>query len=317
MIKNDRQIIKNDRQIIKKALTNSKSILIKPINIKYKVIKEDLNILKLRFSINTILSIILLGVLIYVLATYNSHWKLFFYLASWSYLMNIYYIISVTFIDFIYLIYNKFLKSYNIFVRNYFIRICFPFGLMSISVYWELVLLGKNFQKFEHGINDICVNIFLNGVVQLFLFFDMFASHHINKHNRINDIIILTIIIAIYYLLVCLGKYLNIFEPYNFMSRSDVRQMCGVGIIVYVLLLNGYIVFDLLAFCYFEDENVNINLSCYEVKNELSPRLNSINNLTLFDDNLTGQPINVKIYHDNLSQLNNIVNVENKIKKKS
>ena len=308
-------MIKNDRQIIKNSLKNTKSIVIKPINIKYKVIKEDLNILKLRFSINTILSIILLAVLIYVLATYNSHWKLFFYLASWSYLMNIYYIISVTFIDFIYLIYNKFLKSYNNFVRNYFIRICFPFGLMSVSVYWELVLLGKNFQKFEHGINDICANIFLNGIVQLFLFFDMFASHHIYKYNRINDIIILTIIIAIYYLLVCLGKYLDIFEPYNFLPKSDVRQICGAGIIVYVLLLNGYIVFDLLAFCYFEDENVNINISCYEDKNELSSRLNSINNSTFFDENLTFQPINIKKIQDNSSQLNSIVNVDNKYKK--
>lgn len=308
-------MIKNDRQIIKNSLKNTKSIVIKPINIKYKVIKEDLNILKLRFSINTILSIILLAVLIYVLATYNSHWKLFFYLASWSYLMNIYYIISVTFIDFIYLIYNKFLKSYNNFVRNYFIRICFPFGLMSVSVYWELVLLGKNFQKFEHGINDICANIFLNGIVQLFLFFDMFASHHIYKYNRINDIIILTIIIAIYYLLVCLGKYLDIFEPYNFLPKSDVRQICGAGIIVYVLLLNGYIVFDLLAFCFFEDENVNINISCYEDKNELSSRLNSINNSTFFDENLTFQPINIKKIQDNSSQLNSIVNVDNKYKK--
>ena len=308
-------MIKNDRKIIKNSLKNTKSIVIKPINIKYKVIKEDLNILKLRFSINTILSIILLAVLIYVLATYNSHWKLFFYLASWSYLMNIYYIISVTFIDFIYLIYNKFLKSYNNFVRNYFIRICFPFGLMSVSVYWELVLLGKNFQKFEHGINDICANIFLNGIVQLFLFFDMFASHHIYKYNRINDIIILTIIIAIYYLLVCLGKYLDIFEPYNFLPKSDVRQICGAGIIVYVLLLNGYIVFDLLAFCYFEDKNVNINISCYEDKNELSSRLNSINNSTFFDENLTFQPINIKKFQDNSSQLNSIVNVDNNYKK--
>ena len=68
---------KNDRQIIKNV-TNSKNIIIKPINIKNKVIKEDLNILKLRFSINTILSIILLAILIYILATYDSHWKLFF-----------------------------------------------------------------------------------------------------------------------------------------------------------------------------------------------------------------------------------------------
>ena len=307
-------MIKNDRQIIKYSLTNSKNILIKPINIKNKIIKEDLNILKLRFSINIILSIILLAVLIYVLATYYSHWKLFFYLASWSYLMIIYYIISVTFIDFFYLIYNKFLKEYNNFVRNYFIRICFPFGLMSSVVYWELVLFGDNFQKFDLEVNDICESIYLNGIVQLFLFFDMFTSHHINKNNRINDIIILTIIIVIYFLLVCLGKYLNVFEPYNFMKRSDVRQISGSGIIVYVLLLNGYIIFDLLAYYYFENENVNINLTYIEDKNELSSRVNPINNSIFFEENLTNQPINDKIFQDFSRQLNNINNENNNIK---
>ena len=147
------------------------------------------------------------------------------------------------------------------------------------------------------------------------LFFDMFASHHIYKYNRINDIIILTLIIAVYYLLICFGKYLKIFEPYSFMPRSDVRQISGVGIIVYVLLLNGYIVFDLLAYCYFEDENVNINLFCYEDKNDLSSRLNSINNSTFCDENLTNQPINIKIYQDYSRQFNSIINEKNKIKK--
>lgn len=114
--------------------------------------------------------------------------------------------------------------------------------------------MGSNFQKVS-GVYDIYKNIFLNGIVLLFLFFDMFTSHHIYKYNKIYDISILTFIILFYYLILCLGKYKNIFQPYDFMFISDVRQIIGTGIIIYVLLLNGYIIFDLSAYYFFVNEN--------------------------------------------------------------
>ena len=215
--------------------------------------------------------------------------------------MSLYYIISVTIIDLISLIFKKSLTSYNNFIRNYFIRICIPFGITSAFVYWELVLLGNNFQHIGHNAYDISESIFLNGIVQFFLFFDMLASHHQYKINRINDIIILTILLICFYLLISFSKFLYVYEPYNFMERSDVRQIIGVGIIVYVLLLNGYLVFDLIALCFFEKENsLDIKQFIKEDNIEISSRDYFFNNST----NLTNQTINLNIYRSNIKQLN-------------
>ena len=262
---------KNDRIIEKQLEENNKNKVINPLDIKSKNNKKELSFQKCRLAINIILSIILIIVLIYAFATYNPQWRMFYFLASWSYLMNIYYILSVTTIDFFCLTFNKFFKCYNSFIRDYYIRICFPFGITAVFIYWELVLMGSNFQKVGDDPIDISESIFLNGFQQFFLFFDMFTATHIYKNTRIYDIIILTIIIAIYYLIVSTGKYLEFYEPYDFMKRSEVRQIIAVAIIVYVLLLNGYIAFDLLAFYFFDREDDKIiDSSFYEDKNASS-----------------------------------------------
>ena len=279
---------------------NFKKEIIKPLSIKSKNIKKDLRIQVFRLIINMILSIILIVIFIYAWITYNPQWRIFFYLASWSYLMNIYYIISVTIIDFFFLVFNKYFIEYNNFIRNYYIRICVPFAITSAFVFWELVLMGKNFKRIKHGPYDICESIFLNGFEQFFLFFDMFTARHIYKYNRINDIIILTIIIAIYYLLLSIGKYLYIYEPYEFMNRSDVRQIIGSGIIVYILLLNGYIVFDLLAFYFFEKEN---DIIIYSIIDENKNNITSIQTLSTYDKSLTNQS-NIFMFKTQLKESN-------------
>ena len=267
-------MIKNDKQIIEKTELNPIKNKNGHININSKEKTEEQFYIRIFILIiNIIFSIILLVVFIYALITYNPQWKLFYYLSSWSYLLNIYYIISVTIIDLNHLIINKFYSSYDNFIRNYFIRLCFPFGITSGFVYWELVLLGKNFQHIDYDAYNISVSIFLNGIIQLFLFFDMIVSHHHYKYNRINDIFILTILLVCYYLIVSIAKFLYIFEPYDFIGRSDVRQIIGIGIIIYVLLLNGYLVFDLLALSLFEKENVSKKNSFNnENKSEMSYR---------------------------------------------
>ena len=308
-------MIKNEEQII----NTSNNILEDTINIKQlnNISKEEKYIQILRLVINIILSLILIAVFIYALITYNPLWRAFYFLASWSYVMNIFYILSITIIDIFYIIKNILLEQYNNFIRNYFIRICIPFSIASVFVYWELILLGSNFEKIGDDAYDYSVNIFLNGIVLVFLFFDMFTSHHVYKHNRINDVIILTINIIIYYLLLCLGKYLEFFEPYDFMMRSDVRQIIGVGIIVYILVLNGYIVFDLLAFCFFKHENEKIkNLPIIYDNNEIISSSTNYNCI-IEKDNFTNTNINLKDFSSSLKKIDTIKETSgiNRIKK--
>lgn len=270
-------------------------------NRKIKPKKEGLCIRIFRLIINTILSLILIGAAIYALLKYDPQWRIFYFLASWSYFMILIYIISVTIIDFFSVAFKIYFNSYNDFIRNYYIRICAPFSIATFFVYWELVLLGNSFQKRGDEIYDYCEAVFLNGIVLLFLFFDILASPHIYRQNRCTDIVILTIIILFYYVLVCLGKYLEVFEPYNFMRIADIRQISATGIIVYVLLLNGYIVYDLLASNLFEDEKyINlIDRSTIEEKNEMS----------------SGQSFNYKNYDLIINQAIDLNDVENDLKK--
>ena len=297
-------MIKNEKQIINTSNNNFQdNINIKKFDNNSNIIKEERHIQILRLVINLILSLILIAVFIYAILTYNPLWRVFYFLASWSYIMNIFYVLSITTIDILYMVYNKLFEQYNNFIRNYFIRICIPFSITSVFVYWELILLGSNFEKIGDDAYDYSANIFLNGIVLVFLFFDMFTSCHVYKHNRINDVIILTIIIMFYYLLLCLGKYLEFFEPYDFMMRSDVRQIIGVGIIVYLLVLNGYIVFDLLAFCCFKHENKkNKNLPIIDDKNEVIS--SSINYNSLIDkENFTNKNTNLNEFSSHLKTI--------------
>ena len=309
-------MIKNEKQIINTSNNNFQdNINIKKLDNNSNKIKEEKYIQILRLVINIILSLILITVFIYALIKYYPLWRAFYFLASWFYVMNIFYILSITIIDIFYIIRNILLEQYNNFIRNYFIRICIPFSIASVFVYWELILLGSNFEKIGDNAYDYSVNIFLNGIVLVFLFFDMFTSYHVYKHNRVNDVIILTIIIIFYYLLLCLGKYLEFFEPYDFMMRSDVRQIIGVGIIVYILVLNGYIVFDLLAFCCFKHENKkNKNLPKIDDKNEIISSSTNYNSL-INKDNFKNKNTNLNdfsshlktIYYTNTTNVNNLL----------
>ena len=300
MLKNEAQIEKNNIEKIKYNNNYLNSY-------NNKFIKEKLSIRIFRLIVNTIILIILIATLSYAFATYNPQWRIFFFLTSWSFCMNFIYILSVTIIDLFSLTCKIYFLHYNNLIRNYYIRICTPFGITSVFVYWELVLFGKNFQK-TGDVYDVCESIYLNGIILLFLFFDMFASPHIYKNNRIPDIMVLTILIIFYYIILSLGKYLDIFQPYEFMIRSDVRQIIGVGIIVYVLLLNGYIVFDLLAEHFFEEENTKkpTPKSVVEdiIENSSRQALYNSNNETVMDHSINLNEVTTHLKHISIANEN-------------
>ena len=306
-------MINNEKQIIQKTTGN-----INPIKkFHKKKIKEQKSIQLYRLIINILISFIVIAAFLYAIATYNPQWRMFYFLSTWSFLMNIYYLISITVIDLFHIISHRNLKKYNSFIRNYFIRICVPFSIMAVCVYWELVLLGDDFEKIGEDVFDYFAAVFLNGLVLVFLFFDMFTYVHIYKYNRCNDLIILTIIIVCYYLLLCLGRYLNLYEPYVFMMRSDVRQIIGAGIIVYVLLLNGYIVFDLLAYCCFNHEKEDM-INSEILEDEMAPRKisnnKSINETSNFQLNYNDGSTNYKTPNSQIITTdNNLVCTNNSI----
>lgn len=248
----------------------------KNLNKKQKFI-ESKTIYIIRLIVNSFLSLILIIIFIYVWFAYSPQWKILFFLTLWSYWTNVFYIISITLIDFFYLLNNykccknKFKKNclccncnwnnYNNFIRNYFLRISFPFAISIVLMYWILILLGDNFEGNPKGSFEIVAAFYMHGLVFLFLLFDTFTGIHINinkKWTTFLDLGIITIILIIYYIVIGVGKYQILFDPYDFMMIANVRQIIASCIIIYVLVINGYIVFRIIANYFFkEDKNVN------------------------------------------------------------
>ena len=228
-----------------------------------------------RIIINGIASLILITTFCLLWTRYSPVWKIFFLLTIYSFWSNTFYIISITIIDILlYKGYNK-CEKFNLLVRNTLIRIILPFSISTIIIYWELVLLGDKFQGIGHSVLDICKSFFLHGLVFAFMCFDVFTTKHINKNNNCKiDLIIISIIMAVHFALVILCKEALNVHPYDFLKLADTRQIFASFIIIYILVLNGYIVFYLISDYFFEKEEIKDNDDRYNKNNESGDKLN-------------------------------------------
>ena len=261
---------------------------------KKEPVSIEKKIFLVRIIINIIFSLILIATFCLLWTSYSPVWKIFFFLTVWSFWSNTFYIISITIMDI--LLYKEYKKceKFNEFIRNDLIRIIFPFSISTIFIYWELVLLGDAFQGIGHSILDISKSFFLHGLVFVFMCFDAFTSKHINKKNNCNkDVIIISIIMAIHFAIVILVKEVLNVHSYDFLIIADVRQIIGSFIILYIIVLNGYIVFYLISDNFFLKEEI----SDINYKNDKDE--DSGDKLKLYDENDSAfSGLNKKILRD-------------------
>ena len=211
-----------------------------------------------RIIINVIFSVILIIAFCLVWTSYTPVWKIFFLLTIWSFWANTFYIIAITITDILLYKGYKNCEKFNLFIRNNLIRLILPFSISTIVIYWELVLLGEHYQNIENSVLDYCKNFFIHGLVLAFMCFDIFTTKHINKKSLCKrDVLIISIIMIVHLASVIFCKeVLNEF-PYDFLMIADIRQLFASCIILYVLVLNGYIAFYLISDNCFEKEELN------------------------------------------------------------
>lgn len=214
-----------------------------------KILKKERRITYFKLGINSLISILLIVFIIFIPIIYEKKWKIFFFMTLWSFAMNSYYIISVTIIDWIHFIKNdkKLCFCYNNFIRNIYLKICFPFSISIVFLYWLLILLGDDFEYRGRDAIDTASGLFFHGMILIFLLFDIFTEVHINKINYFWDLLIISILIFIYFIILGIGKYAGDYEPYDFMEISSLRQIIGAAILIYISILDGYVVFNLIA----------------------------------------------------------------------
>ena len=300
-----------------------------------KKIKTEEKVNVVRIIINCIFSIFVLGLVYFVINNYEKKYYIFYYLTIWTFFINGFYMVSVTIIYLTRLIKNvDYCVKYNNFIRKHFIRICFPFSISIVFLFWMLILLGDEFQYNSRSLWDFLVNFCFHGLQFVFLLHDTLAYPHQMEINKIFDLIIISIMTAVYFVILGFGKYKFDYQPYDFMEMSNVRQIAGAAILIYIGVLDGYVVFVLIAGKCFVDKNINME----NIKNEIMKEKNNLekkekekknNNSNNKEENVVGNNLNkegnknveVKInknainYMDNTDNMNTIIIPKGKRKK--
>ena len=321
-ISEEKNIKSNDLLKKKYSLNDIKESFKTKFHSKNKITKEYI-IFLIRTIINLLLSIILLSIFFYIWKSYAPQWQIFFFFTIWSFWMNTFYIIGITLVDILYLVKNVNYSKFNSFLRNYFIRISFPFSISNIIVYWILVLLGDKFQGLNEDLVDLGISFFMQGLVCIFLLFDFFTFPHVNvKKNKLWDLLIITILMAVYFILISVGRYILYFEPYDYIMLCDIRQLAGSFIIIYIIVLNGYLAFYLIAEKFFINETIleimekqdnyklefknNVNEKALEIKNGNMVESNGINikKTDKINDNVKCHEKVDSVYISNISNKN-------------
>ena len=314
-LKEEKEVDKINKETNENKVYNIISDLSKKIKIEEKV-----NVV--RIIINCIFSIFVLGLVYFVINNYEKKYYIFYYLTIWTFFINGFYMVSVTIIDLTRLIKNvDYCVKYNNFIRKHFIRICFPFSISIVFLFWMLILLGDEFQYNSRSLWDFLVNFCFHGLQFVFLLHDTLAYPHQMEINKIFDLIIISIMTAVYFVILGFGKYKFDYQPYDFMEMSNVRQIAGAAILIYIGVLDGYVVFVLIAGKCFVDKNINME----NIKNEIMKEKNNLekkekekknNNSNIKEENVVDNNLNkeenknveIKI---NKNAINDIDNTDN------
>ena len=277
-------------------------------------LKKEKKINIFRIIINCIFSVFILALVYFVINNYEKKYYMAYYLTIWTFFMNGFYIVSVTAIDLTRLIKNtEYCVSYNNFVRKHYIRICFPFSLSIVFLFWMLILLGDEFQFNSRDLMDFLINFCFHGLQFVFLLYDTLSYPHQVSINKLRDFIIISIITAIYFVILGLGKYAFNYQPYDFMTMSNVRQIAGAAILIYIAILDGYVVFILIAGKCFINKTINMEKLNNEILNKgnIKDKKNKENKVDQINE-ITKPKCEVNGKKENIEKNNNN-NINNKI----
>jgi len=278
-------------------------------------LKKEKKINIFRIIINCIFSVFILALVYFVINNYEKKYYMAYYLTIWTFFMNGFYIVSVTAIDLTRLIKNtEYCVSYNNFVRKHYIRICFPFSLSIVFLFWMLILLGDEFQFNSRDLMDFLINFCFHGLQFVFLLYDTLSYPHQVSINKLRDFIIISIITAIYFVILGLGKYAFNYQPYDFMTMSNVRQIAGAAILIYIAILDGYVVFILIAGKCFINKTINMKKLNNEILNKgnIKDKKNKENKVDQINE-ITKPKCEVNGKKENIEKNNNNNDINNKI----
>jgi hypothetical protein len=177
-----------------------------------------------------------------------------------------------------------------------------------------LILLGDEFQFNSRDLMDFLINFCFHGLQFVFLLYDTLSYPHQVSINKLRDFIIISIITAIYFVVLGLGKYAFNYQPYDFMTMSNVRQIAGAAILIYIAILDGYVIFVLIAGKCFINKTINMEKLNNEILNkgnikDKENKVDQINEITKPKCEVNGKKENIEKNNNN-NDINNKIDLD-------
>lgn len=256
-----------------------------------------------KLILNTIFSLCLIVTSIVCWFFVDKAWKIFLYLTLWSCFSVMVYIVCFTIYDYTEYFHkeNETITKMNYFIRNHYVRICIPYAIAVVLLYWTLVIMGDEFFGFGSGIS-VLGSCYLHGFICIFACLDLFVSEHLYFNYYGWDILVITIVYICYLFVIGSGKFAIGINAYDFLAIANVRQCIGAGLVIYMIILGSYALFMFVTNLIYGDKKPT------EIKEEESNNnINNNNNV----NKLTTEEINVINTHkDDIVVHQNNINKE-------
>ena len=208
-----------------------------------------------KLILNTIFSLCLIATSIVCWFFVDKAWKIFLFLTLWSSFSIMIYIVCFTIYDYTEYFHkqNQTITKMNYFIRNHYVRICIPYSIAVVLLFWTLVIMGDEFFNFNSGIKALR-SCYLHGFICIFACVDLFISEHLYFKYYGWDILTITIVYMCYISVIASVKFVVGINAYPFMEIANVRQCIGAALIIYMIILGSYALFMFVTYIIYGDK---------------------------------------------------------------
>ena len=169
--------------------------------------------------------------------------KNFAFLTAWTLLMNSVYLLLNLIADatFFFTSQDKF-ESLNEFSREKMAPVVNSFTYMVFIAFWGMTLMGDKVMKFPTDFASIIKNIYLHGLITVFVILDVFFYEHKKAKFDLINLVFIFIIFLLYATAASISIYAIGFIPYPFMVGATFFKLCLYGGILFLFVILGYLV---------------------------------------------------------------------------
>ena len=169
--------------------------------------------------------------------------KNFAFLTAWTLLMNSIYLFINLIADafFFFTAQDKFDYIHE-FSREKIAPVVNSFTYMVFISFWGMSLMGEKVMKFPTDFTSIIKNIYLHGLITVFVILDVFFYEHKIAKFDLKNLVFISIVFFLYGTAATISIYAIKFVPYPFMVGQPFLKLCLYGGFLFLFVILGYLI---------------------------------------------------------------------------